>query len=170
LGYYWGIIRLVLVILLICRSIKIKIFQNSWSNFGGGLAVVRSPVQTLPPREYGGALVVWPGMPFPNLDGRIHQSPFQIWPTTVTTWSTSAHDRAEVNLLHLSSQKWPCHLLLECLEILVLICTTGAQKYGNLMLFVFMLMETSEQRHVWIPIVLPVSAKLAWSDTYYKLT
>ncbi len=23
----------------------------------------------------GGALVVWPGMPFPNLDGRIHQSP-----------------------------------------------------------------------------------------------
>ncbi len=29
---------------------------------------------TLPPREYGGALVVWPGMPFPNLDGRIHQS------------------------------------------------------------------------------------------------
>jgi hypothetical protein len=41
---------------------------------GGGLAVVRSPVRTLPPREYGGALVVWPGMPFPNLDGRIHQS------------------------------------------------------------------------------------------------
>jgi hypothetical protein len=35
---------------------------------------VRSPVRTLPPREYGGALVVWPGMPFPNLDGRIHQS------------------------------------------------------------------------------------------------
>ncbi len=31
-------------------------------------------VRTLPPREYGGALVVWPGMPFPNLDGRIHQS------------------------------------------------------------------------------------------------
>ncbi len=22
-------------------------------------------------REYGGALVVWPGMPFPNLDGTI---------------------------------------------------------------------------------------------------
>ncbi len=42
---------------------------------GCGLAVVRSPVRTLPPREYGGALVVWPGMPFPNLDGRIHQSP-----------------------------------------------------------------------------------------------
>ncbi len=41
---------------------------------GGGLAVVRSPVRTLPPREYGGALVVWPGMPFPKLDGRIHQS------------------------------------------------------------------------------------------------
>ncbi len=41
----------------------------------GGLAVVRSPVLTLPPREYGGSLVVWPGMPFPNLDGRIHQSP-----------------------------------------------------------------------------------------------
>ncbi len=40
----------------------------------GWLAVVRSPVRTLPPREYGGALVVWPGMPFPNLDGRIHQS------------------------------------------------------------------------------------------------
>jgi hypothetical protein len=32
-------------------------------------------VRTLPPREYGGALVVWPGMPFPKLDGRIHQSP-----------------------------------------------------------------------------------------------
>jgi hypothetical protein len=41
---------------------------------GGGLAV-RSPVRTLPPRAYGGALVVWPGMPFPNLDGRIHKSP-----------------------------------------------------------------------------------------------
>jgi hypothetical protein len=34
------------------------------------LLTVRSPVQTLPPREYGGTLVV-----FPNLDGRIHQSP-----------------------------------------------------------------------------------------------
>ncbi len=42
---------------------------------GGGLAVVRSPVRTQPPLEYGGALVVWPGMPFPNLDGRIYQSP-----------------------------------------------------------------------------------------------
>ncbi len=41
-----------------------------------GLAVVRSPVRTLPPRAYSGALVVWPGMPFPNLDGKIHQSPF----------------------------------------------------------------------------------------------
>jgi hypothetical protein len=40
------------------------------------LAVVRSPVRTPPPRAYGGALVVWPGMPFPNLDGRIHQSLF----------------------------------------------------------------------------------------------
>ncbi len=40
----------------------------------GRLAVVRSAVRTLPPREYGGALVVWPGMPFPNLDGRIHHS------------------------------------------------------------------------------------------------
>jgi hypothetical protein len=50
---------------------------SSWPcGQGGGLAVVRSPVRTLPPREYGGALVVWPqaGMPFPNLDGRIHQS------------------------------------------------------------------------------------------------
>ncbi len=28
------------------------------------------------PHAYGGALMVWPGMPFPNLDGRIHQSPF----------------------------------------------------------------------------------------------
>ncbi len=41
---------------------------------GGGLVVVRSPVRTLPPREYGGTLMVWPGMLFPNLDGRIHQS------------------------------------------------------------------------------------------------
>jgi hypothetical protein len=48
---------------------------SSWPcGQGGGLAVVRSPVRTLPPREYGGTLVVWPGMPFPNLDGRIHQS------------------------------------------------------------------------------------------------
>ncbi len=38
------------------------------------MAVVRSPVRTLSPHEYGGALVVWPGMLFPNLDGRIHQS------------------------------------------------------------------------------------------------
>jgi hypothetical protein len=43
---------------------------------GIGLAVVRSPVRTLPPRKYGGALMVWPGMPFPNLDCRIHHSPF----------------------------------------------------------------------------------------------
>jgi hypothetical protein len=28
----------------------------------------------MPPLVYGGALVVWPGIPFPNLDGRIHQS------------------------------------------------------------------------------------------------
>ncbi len=36
-----------------------------------------SEIGTLMPgyfHEYGGALVVWPGMPFPNLDGRIHQS------------------------------------------------------------------------------------------------
>ncbi len=43
---------------------------------GGRLAVVRSPVRTLPPREYGGSLVVWPGMQSLNLDGRIHQSLF----------------------------------------------------------------------------------------------
>jgi hypothetical protein len=52
---------------------------SSWPcGQGGGLAVVRSPVRTLPPCAYGGALVVWPGMPFPNLDGRIHQSPLFI--------------------------------------------------------------------------------------------
>ncbi len=42
---------------------------------GCRLAIVRLPVQTLPPRVYCGNLVVWPGMPFLNLDGRIHQSP-----------------------------------------------------------------------------------------------
>jgi hypothetical protein len=65
----------------------------------------------------------------------------------VTTWSASAHDRVAVTLRRLSSQKWPCHLLLEYLEILVLICTMGARKYGNSMLF-FMPMGTSEQRHL----------------------
>jgi hypothetical protein len=48
---------------------------SSWPcGQGGGLAIVGSPVLTPPPRAYGGALVAWPGMPFPNLDGRIHQS------------------------------------------------------------------------------------------------
>jgi hypothetical protein len=44
--------------------------------YGGIDDVHQASVRTLPPREYGasGALVVWPGMPFPNLDGRIHQS------------------------------------------------------------------------------------------------
>jgi hypothetical protein len=54
----------------------LKGIELSWPcGQGGGMAVVRSPFRTLPPRAYGGALVVWPGMPFPNLDGRIHQSP-----------------------------------------------------------------------------------------------
>jgi hypothetical protein len=59
------------------RGLGVRRQGSSWPcGHGGGLAVVRSPVRTLPPREYGGALVVWPGMPFPNLDGRIHQSLF----------------------------------------------------------------------------------------------
>ncbi len=31
--------------------------------------------RTLHPRVYGGALVVWPGMPFQIFDGRLHHLP-----------------------------------------------------------------------------------------------
>jgi hypothetical protein len=59
----------------------------SWPcGLGGGLAVVRSPVRTLPQREYCGALVVWPGMQFPNLGGRIHQSPVVVFMAAVYAW------------------------------------------------------------------------------------
>ncbi len=45
---------------------SVHIMLMSWPNgHGVGLAIVWSPVRTLPPRVYGGALVVWPGMPFP---------------------------------------------------------------------------------------------------------
>jgi hypothetical protein len=75
---------------------------------GGGLAVVRSPVRTPPPRAYGGALVVWPGMPFPNLDGRIHQSPVFVLKIE------SMH--ADVIYILLSSIQQ--NIYLKCIEIL----------------------------------------------------
>ena len=48
-----------------------SLWGMSWpSGQGIGMAIIWSPVRPLPPRDKGGALVVWPGMPFPS-DGII---------------------------------------------------------------------------------------------------
>jgi hypothetical protein len=53
----------------------------SWPNGQGiGLAIVWSSVRILPPRIYGGALLVWFGMPFPN----------RWWNTPIPIFSTAA--------------------------------------------------------------------------------
>jgi hypothetical protein len=75
----------------------------------------------------------------------------------------SAH-RAAAALRRLRSQKWLFHLLL---EILVLVLVLGVLEYCIFMLF-FLPMEISEQRHVWIPVM--VFANWAWSHTCQKIS
>ncbi len=43
-----------------------KVFDVIFVFEGIPSTIASYDVRTLPPRDYGGALVVWPGMPFPN--------------------------------------------------------------------------------------------------------